>query len=211
MIRIGLLVIPLCLGIAAAETAAAPLLPYVRQVDYAVDTMVDGSSSRQVQFLFVLYVGNAETELLDRAAEHAGIAMAVSLVHPQPSVRPAGAMPGVTSRGGGGWYLSEVDSQRWLARQGPLMERSAWQRIPLIARQAYVALRPAGQDLVLISWNGVSGSLSIYFTPAVQADRRFFDAQLEILKAYLQAHEGESDEPFEHVDPAGPVGAVTSS
>ena len=209
MIRTGLLTILLCVGIAAAEAAAAPLLPYVREVDYAVDTFADGTCSRQAESLFVLYVGNAETELLDRAAEHAGIAKAVSLVHQYPSARPSGAMPGLTSRGGDGWYLSEVDSERSLARQGPLMERAAWERVPLLARQAYVALS-RDADLVLISWNGFSGSLSIYFTPAVQEDRAFYDRMLQVLRSYLEAHGGD-DVPFERVDPAGPTGSFTAS
>jgi hypothetical protein len=202
----------LWLASSAAAAPTAPLVPCVRQVDYVVLTMTDGSSRSETQSLFVLYVGNEETELLDRLAEHTGVTKAVCMVHSAAAAEGAGGPPEVAARAGGhGWYLSEIDSERGIVRNGPLLERAAWQRIPLLARQAYLALQAAGESLVLISWNGVSGSLSIYFAPSVQADRRFCDDKLELLRTYLEAHGQETDVPFQRVDPSGPTGTLTSS
>ncbi len=201
----------LCLEIAGAAWAS-PLLPCVRQVDYVVQTLSGETVSRESKTLFVLYVGNAETERNDRLAEHLGITRVTSLVHPAPVDRGAGVPSGMAARSArGGWYMTEVDSRMCCFRAGPLMTREVWRTVPVLARLACVALGPDDENLVLIAWNAFSGSLSIYFAPAVQENRAFFQRKLEMLRDYLEAHGDESDVPFERVDPAGPAGEATSS
>ena len=196
-----------CTGLCGGRLNAAPLVPYVRQVDYEVQTFSEGGCAREAAALFVLYVGNAQTEMVDRMAERAGSTRDIYLVHPAAS---AGAPAGVAARGGRNWFLTEVDSERAINRRGPLLTREAWRTVPLLARQAYMALS-RDDDLVLISWNGFSGSLSVFFMPERQADRPFYDRRLKTLAEYLRTHGGETDIPFERVDPAGPSGSFTSS
>jgi len=185
---------------------AAPLVPYVRQVDYMVQTFSGGTCTAQPCTLFVLYVGNAGTECVDQVAERTGSVRSVCLVRPAAAPSP----PGISTRDRGDrWYMTEIDSERGVNRRGPLLAREAWRAVPVIARQAYAALGQ-NEDLVLISWNGFSGSLSLYFTPAVQADRPFYERMLQVLRSYLEAHAGD-DVPFERVDPAGPSGRLTAS
>ncbi|HUJ76690.1 MAG TPA: hypothetical protein VL359_17635 [bacterium] len=196
---------------AVAGWPQPPLVPSVRQVDYVVETFENSGLTREQKVLFVLYVGNAWTQRVDREAEHSGACWQICLVRPVADARRAAAPADRASRGGQDpWYLTEIDSQKAMLRRGPLLTREAWQTVPLLARHAYLALRADGQ-VILISWNGFSGSLSIYFSPEVQEDRGFYEQELRNLTAYLEAHGHEADVPFERVDPSGPAGSFGSS
>ncbi len=207
------LFLAIALAAAAADTApAAPLLPYVRQVDYVVQTLAGETVSRETRTLFVLYVGNSETEREDRLAERMGVTRVVSLVHPAPAGGPAAVPSGTTAQlAPGRWYMTEVDSLRCGFRHGPLLTREVWRTVPVLARLACVALGLEDENLVLIAWNAFSGSLSVYFSPSVQEDRAFFEGKLRVLRACLEEHGTDTDVPFERVDPAGPAGDATSS
>ena len=200
----------LVMGAVASWPQAAPIVPYVRQVDYVVETMEGGTSTREEKSLYVLYVGNPETERLDRLAERAGIARTVCLVHPVDggAPNPSGVSTGPA---GNGWYVTENDSERGIVRRAPLLNRVAWYTVPIPARHAFLALDPDDADLILISWNRVSGSLSIYFSPSRQADGLFYEKKLELLRSYLEAHGSESEVPYERVEPFRAAGVLTDS
>jgi hypothetical protein len=200
----------MCAG--AAWPQCGPLVPYVRQVDYVVETVADGNSTRETQSLYVLYVGNPETERLDGLAERVGVARSVCLVHPVPEDAGAHDHPGVFTRpAGSGWYVTESDSERNIVRHGPLLNRVVWYTIPVLARHVYMALGPDDKDLILISWNRVTGSVSVYYSPARQADVLFYQGKLAILRSYFETHGGEREVPYERADPSAEALILSNS
>ena len=155
--------------------------------------------SRETRSMLTLYIGNAESVRLDTLAVRTGLTRSVCLVHPVAAT--GGALKSsATSRLP--WYVTETDTTRNLFRRGPLLNRAVWSTVPLIARHVLMALGPDDPDLILISWNGVSGSLSVLFDPALQADRPFHERKLDALLRYLGGHQPTADVPYECIDPA---------
>ncbi len=179
---------------------------YIRQIQYVELSCDSTGCQREVKQLFMLYVGAPATERMDALAERVGVVSNVSLVHP---VRPLDGEEGTSSDLSfagdprGGWYVSEIDSQLHVLRRGPLVSRRMWNSVPVLARLALLALGPEDRRLILISWNGISGSLSIFFDPALQTDKAFFERKLEVLQGYLKAHEKEENVPYDLVPPYG--------
>jgi hypothetical protein len=171
-------------------------LPSVRQVDYVIESLSNGQLTRQLEFLYFLYVGNEETERADRLAEKSQITVNVSLVHPVP-----GAGSAVRTNARERWYFTQTDSRRCIARTGPVFEKAVWSFIPLLARHVLLALGPSDDDLILISWNGISGSLSVFFSPLVQKDRAFHTTKLAVIEEYFKTHRCEEDVPFSSPEP----------
>ena len=200
--RLAVIGIVASLGAAPGWAQAGPPAVYVRQIDYVVQSLSDGQATCEAQSLFLLYVGSPETEEIDRVAERSGVLWSICLVHPASaedgSARvPAGAAPAVDARDG--WYVTETDTRRGLVRRAPLTNRGAWRDVPVLARKALRALGPQDENLILISWNGLSGSLSVFYAPKLQGDRPFHERRLKILQDYLEAHRGEDDVPFDTV------------
>jgi hypothetical protein len=86
-------------------------------------------------------------------------------------------------------------------RTGPVFEQTAWKVIPPLARNVLIALGPMDDDLILISWNGISGSLSVFYSPHVQRDWSFHAAKLAMIQEYLKAHSLDEDIPFNRINP----------
>ena len=202
----------LLFGMGGAFLAAAPRQAYVRQVHYVVESFEGDQRTLQAQSLFMLYLGNPETERLDSVTSRGGVTWSVSLVHPvsgqggSPSAR-SGASPTAAARNR--WYVTETDTARNLMRSGPLLNRSVWRTIPVLARQVLLALGPDDDELILIAWNGISGSLSVFYTPEVQTNRTFYEGKLEVLRGYLDEQGSQDDVPYERIDPAS--GALVSA
>ena len=53
------------------------------------------------------------------------------------------------------------------------------------------ALGTDDEDLIIISWNGLSGSISISYHPRFNNDRAFYDGKLKVLTDYVQTHDAE--------------------
>jgi len=186
-----------------------PSTAYVRQIDYVVQSFAGGEVTSEAKALFLLYMGNPETERLDRLAERSGAVWTICLVHPvrgpeSPSGTRAGGASPADARSQ--WYVTENDTRRGIVRRAPLLDRATWRGVPVPARRALLALGPQDKDLILISWNGISGSLSVFFAPSLQEDRAFHERKLETLKKYLDTYGSNADEPF---DPVSPLGTVT--
>ena len=191
-----------CLGAAPGWAQADLAVASVRQVDYVVQSFSDQQATCEARSLFKLYVGSPETERIDRLAERSGALWSICLVHPASAADgsarvPAGAAPAFDARAG--WYVTETDTSRCLVRRTPLTNRAAWREIPVLARKALRALGPRDESLILISWNGLSGSLSVFYAPKLQGDRPFHERKLKLLADYLEAHRWENDVPFDTV------------
>jgi hypothetical protein len=197
-------------GAAVASAQDAPA-PCVRQIDCVAVTLSGDGCEREVQSIFMLYIGSPETERLDACAERCDISRGVCLTHPAGPPEGPGGLSGVgagaSSRSR--WRVTETDTEAGIVRRGVLLSPAVWTSLPLIVRQSVLALGPDDERLILVSFNGISGSLSIYYDPAVQSDRAFHEARLEVLRSYLAAHAGE-DAPYERIDPAGAVGGFTA-
>jgi hypothetical protein len=203
----------LSVGMGGTLLPAAPLQVYVRQVDYVVESFEGDQRTLQAQFLFILYLGNPETERLDSAPSQGSVVWSVSLVHPVSEqsgfpVAGSGTSAKIASRNR--WYVTEIDTARNIMRHGPLMNRSVWRTIPVLARQVLLALGPDDEDLILIAWNGVSGSIGVYYAPRVQTDRAFYERKLEVLLGSMDEHGSLDDVPYERVDPEA-SGAMVSA
>ena len=125
----------LSVGMGATLLPAAPNQVYIRQIDYVVESFAGDQHTRQAQSLFMLYLGNPETELLDGALAGGGVVWSVSLVHPvsEQSGFPAarsGTSQKVASRNR--WYVAETDTARNIMRHSPLMNRTVWRTIPVL-------------------------------------------------------------------------------
>jgi hypothetical protein len=191
----------LCMG--GALLQAAPRQAYVRQVDYIVESLEGDQCTLQAQSLFMLYLGNPETERIDSAISPGGATWSLSLVHPvseQSGFPVAGSGTSQKAAARNRWYVTETDTARNVMRSGPLMDRSVWRTIPVLARSVLLALGPDDEDLILIAWNGISGSLSVFYTPKVQTDRTFYERKLEVLRGYMVEHGSQDDVPYERID-----------
>jgi hypothetical protein len=202
----------LSLGMGGALLPAAPHRAYVRQIDYVVESFEGDQRTLEAQSLFMLYLGNPETELLDSSTARSGVVWSVSLVHPVSErggfpVAGSGTSPKGPARNR--WYVTETDSARNIVRHAPLMNRSVWHTIPVLARRVLLALGPDDEDLILIAWNGISGSLSVFYNPRVQTDRAFHENRLAMLLGSLNEH-GTEDVPYERIDPEA-SGALVSA
>lgn len=200
------------LGMGGALLPAVPRQAYVRQVDYVVESFEEDQPTLETKSLFMLYLGNAETELLDSALARGEVTWSVSLVHPVSEqsgfpVAGSGTSPKVAARNR--WYMTETDTARNIRRHGPLMDRTVWGAVPVLARRVLLALGPDDDDLILIAWNGISGSISVYYAPRVQTDRAFHEKKLALLLGTMDEHGAQDDVPYERIDP-GASGSLVS-
>jgi hypothetical protein len=170
--------------------------PSVRQIDFVVASFSDGLSTRQSEFLYCLYVGNEETERIDREAEKSQVTVNVSLIHPVP-----GAGPVLRSNARERWYVTQTDSTRRFVRIGPVFEQASWNVIPPLAQHVLLALGPSDDDLLLISWSGISGSLSVFYSPRVQKDKSFHEAKLAMIQEYFRTHDIDEEIPYSRITP----------
>ncbi len=198
-----MLAVSFVLTACSANAEQIDRFPSVRQIDYIVESFSDGLSTHLSEFLYCLYVGNEETEKIDRQAEKSQVTVNVSLVHPAP-----GAGPVLRSNAGERWYVAQTDSTRRFVKIGPVFDQMAWNVIPRLARHVLLALGPNDDDLILISWNGMSGSLSVFYSPRVQKDRSFFDSKLAMIQKYMETHDLDDEIPFNRIAPEPETSAL---
>jgi hypothetical protein len=155
--------------------------PYVREITYIVETITSTSVVRQAETMYCLYVGSKETERIDQQAAEAHTILNVSLAHPVPAVA-AGLRVQDSQR----WYAIFTDSDRNFASVRPLFEESTWSKIPVLVRHVLGALGADDQNLILVSWNGLSGSVSIFYQPRFDHDRAFYEEKRKVLMNHME-------------------------
>lgn len=162
--------------------------PYVREINYFVDTFSRNVVSRQAETMYCLYFGSRETERIDQRATEAPSILNVSLVHP---VRTVAAFLSVQAEKR--WYATLINSRQNLAITSPLFEEKGWSIVPVLAKHILLALGADDEDLILISWNGMSGSVSVFYHPRFNNNRRFYEEKLKLLMEYLATHDTRAD------------------
>jgi hypothetical protein len=162
--------------------------PYVREINYFVETISGTEESRQAETMYCLYFGSKQTERIDQQAAEAHFILGVSLVHPVQAVA-AGLPIQAESR----WYATLIDGRRNITTTNALFEESGWSIVPVLSKHILLALGTADEDLILISWNGLSGSVSVFYHPRFNSDRRFYEEKQKLFKEYAATHDIRAD------------------
>jgi hypothetical protein len=169
--------------------------PRVKQIPVIVGSNTSSvSGTRSVDINYCLSFGDEETDRIDEESGRARSQQNLMLLHPVPEA---------ASR------MSSPTPHRWLTKclNGfvapemaiPLLVESTWKKIPAPVRHVLVALGIDDPDLILVSCQQLSGSISIYYSPRYQRDRAFYEAKLEILNEYLKNHDPRTDVPLSSV------------
>ena len=120
----------------------------------------------------------------------------LSLVHPVAAV--ASAMKLTADRR---WYAAFTGSPGGVVvnRFEPLLSPGAWGSVPAPLRHVVAALGLDDADLVLVSSNLNTGSISVYFVPSHDTDRAFYQGKCDRLARYIRGHDMDSELDLEQV------------
>jgi hypothetical protein len=162
--------------------------PYVREINYAVETISSSNETRQAETMYCLYIGSRATERIDQRAAEAHCIWNVSLVHPVPAVNASLPVHALKR-----WYAMLIDSHRNFTKISPLFEESGWSMVPVLAKHTLSALGTDDEDLILVSWNGLSGSISIFYHPRFNNDKAFYEGKRKLLMDYMETHDVRED------------------
>ena len=176
-------------GLGGAEgpwDAAPRYRPVVKELGTRV--LVNGVPTTGAPLAYCLYLpgDRAEADYLVGS----GTVNNVSLVHPVPAVA-AGMTPAADRR----WYAAFTGSPGALVanRFEPLLSAPVWNAVPAPVRRVVDALGLDDADLVLVSSNLDTGSIAVYFVPAHDRDRGFYQGKRDLLQRYIQVHDMDAE------------------
>lgn len=187
----ALLLLSLLGGAGAVDAQSAFFTPTVRAITATVGTASSGGQGTDVHYC--IYFGDAKTAEIDETTGKLREQRALMLVHPVAEGM-AWLHPAAPHR----WYVV----LRGGARAAPvarLLLPEVWPEVPAPARHALAALGVDDPDLILISFQLVSGSMSVYYHPRFDRDREFYEARLLILQRYAEMHDLCQDLPLGNV------------
>jgi hypothetical protein len=81
----------------------------------------------------------------------------------------------------------------------PLLVERTWREVPAPVRHILFALGIDDPDLITVSFQILSGSISIYYHPRYQRNRTFYEGKLQILREYMKNHDIQKDLPLNAV------------
>jgi hypothetical protein len=165
-----------CAGAAAEGPRWVPVLKCIP---------VGGS---RADFHYCIFFGDEESDRIDEDAGRARCRKSLLLLHPVEDVASRMAFR-ATRR----WYAILTNAGNSCTRD--LYDDSIWRSVPIAARHVLVALGADDPDLILISCQFLSGSMSVYYHPRFNRDRAFYEERLRVLRDYLATHDLWEDLP----------------
>ncbi len=142
---------------------------------------------------YCLYFGDERTAAIDEETGRARAQRTLMLVHPVVEAVPW-TQPAAPDR----WYL--------VLRGGfggapvcRLLVEEAWRNVPAPARHVLAALGLDDPDLLLVSWQLVSGSMSVYYHPRFDRDLEFYRGRLAAMERYIATHDLGEELPLGNV------------
>jgi hypothetical protein len=145
-----------------------------------------------MDFHYCIYFGDEESSRIDDDTGRAHCQQTLLLLHPVVEVASRMAV-----RAPHRWYAILQTAGGSSTRS--LFEDAIWRSVPRAALHILAALGVDDPDLILISCQFLSGSMSVYYHPRFDRDRAFYEQKLRMLRNYLAAHD-----PWEEI----PVGRV---
>ena len=142
---------------------------------------------------YCLYLGDEATDRVDQESARAHIQQNVRLLHPVPEAA-ARMTPPAPHR----WYAI-CQNGAADAVTAPLLLERTWKGVPAALRHILAALGVDDPDLLLISGQLVSGSISVYYAPCHDRDRGFYEEKLQTLLRYMEANDLRTDLPLRNV------------
>lgn len=152
---------------------------YVRTSVIKTSSLEDGKRTDAVHNEYYLYIGTEETEKMDKEMAENHIQIGYMLSHPPKE--STYNYPGAP----GNWYVQLTDTTRGLNVVAPVFRSDVWPTIPQVVKHILVALNYKDENLILISTNAVSGSISILYHPKFDRFKIFYNIKLKILERYF--------------------------
>jgi hypothetical protein len=155
---------------------------YVQTVIVTSKSVSEEGYSEEQYEEYRIYIGNEESEKIDEEVASYGIAAKLTLLHPvEGAETPFPTMMG--------WYAYLFDNTRGINMAGDLFTEEVWSTMPFILKHILCALDMNDEDLVLISTELYSGSISIYYHTKYSEDKRFYRKKLAKLIEYFEAND----------------------
>jgi hypothetical protein len=170
----------------------APCVKQIRVIVGSRKPSVSGTTSVDVNYC--LYLGDEDTDRIDEESGRAHSQQNLMLLHPVPEIA-ARMNPQPPHR----WYAKCLNGSLRSDTSTPLLVESTWKEIPTYVRHILVALGIDDPDLILVSFQVLSGSISVYYNPRYQRDRAFYERKLNILQDYMKSHDIQKDLPLSAV------------
>jgi hypothetical protein len=170
----------------------SPCVKQIRAIVGSSKPNVSGTDSVDVNYC--LYLGDQETDRIDEESGRAHSQQNLMLLHPVPDVA-ARMNPQPPHR----WYAKCLNGSLRSDTTSPLLVETTWKEIPAPVRHILVALGIDDPDLITVSYQILSGSISVYYNPRYQRDRIFYEGKLQILREYMKSHDMQKDLPLNAV------------
>lgn len=158
---------------------------YVKAVPVKTNSWKDGKQTDTVHNEYHIYIGTEETEKMDEKLAKNRMHVGITFIHPTDMSGYKGRYPDAP----GGWYAQLTDTTRGLNMVAPLFRRDVWGTVPSIVRHILIALDYKDKNLIMISTNALSGSISIFYHPKFDRFKIFYDIKLKILERYFDKHD----------------------
>lgn len=155
---------------------------YVKQMKVMLPKYEDGKHSETEYTEYYIYIGSEDTERVDREVTQNGIKASLMLVHPAEGVEAPGPMAM-------GWYAHMFDNSRGINMSGDLFTEQVWSTIPFIMKHIIYALGVNDRELLLISTELYSASISIFYDDRYKDNKRFHQNKLAELIEYFETHD----------------------
>jgi uncharacterized protein YxeA len=150
----------------------------------------DGS---KVSKEYCIYIGNEETEEYDNMTADEDIFVCFQLLHPVEFLKEYNFQPWKR------WYALYIDATKNTKMIGEMLTKQVWSDLPIILKHVVVALGINDNDLTLINFNAITGSVTILYNPKYDKDENFYIRKLEKLKKYFNTHDMNRDIPLSSV------------
>jgi hypothetical protein len=179
------LILPILFFAVLSLCAFLPISDYelsVKEVDGEILSFQNQVMTREPYITYCLYLGNEKTKELDDVPSLANF----SLIHPIEKFNNLDAAKR--------WYISYSTGDP--NRPGflvPLLETENWSRTPKLLKHILMAFGPDDNDLILISYNVFSQSVSVRYHPRFEKDKAYYEGKLQILQTYWNSHNLEDD------------------
>jgi hypothetical protein len=177
---------------AASDSQSRPWAPYVKEIRAIVGSAgVLASVSYDIHYC--LYIGNEETNRIDQETAMVHAQQSVRLLHPVPEAAARMSPPSPHR-----WYAIYQDGAARTTTTA-LLQENTWNGVPAPLRHALAALGVDDPDLLLISGQLLSGSISVYYAPSHDKDRAFYEEKLRKLLKYMEGNDLQKDLPIQNV------------
>jgi hypothetical protein len=170
----------------APAAAAQGSLPVVKEL--GTRTLVNGVPTIGAPIGYCLFLAGDRTE--PDYLVGTGTIANLSLVHPVPQVNARMELKAKKR-----WYAAVTGSAGGVVASSlkPLLTGQVWRTIPARLRHVVDALGVDDAELVLVSSNLNTGSISVYFVPAHDKDRAFYQEKRDLLEQYIHGHDMDAE------------------